>query len=57
MLREDHKEDLRMYRKRTEALKSLNIFVLTSMDRLNLLYLRGHATVFQKLLATRLTFS
>ncbi len=53
ILRKDHKETLRTYRERTEALKNLNLFILTSVDRSNLLYLRDQITVFQKLLALK----
>jgi hypothetical protein len=53
ILREDHKEALRTYRERIEALKNLNLFILTSVDRFNLLYLRDQTTVFQKLLALK----
>jgi hypothetical protein len=53
ILREDHKELLRTYRERTDALKTLDLFVLTSVDRTNLLYLRSKTTVFQKLLALK----
>jgi hypothetical protein len=31
ILREDHKKTLRTYRERTEALKNLNLFILTSV--------------------------
>jgi hypothetical protein len=53
ILREDHKEALRTYREKTEALKSLNLFILTSVNRSNLLYLRDQTTVFQKLPALK----
>jgi hypothetical protein len=53
ILRENHKKALRTYRERTEALKNLNLFILTSVNRFNLLYLRGQTTIFQKLLALK----
>jgi hypothetical protein len=51
ILREDYKKLLRTYKKRIEALKILDLFVLISVDRTNLLYFRDKATIFQKLLA------
>jgi hypothetical protein len=53
ILRENHKKALRTYRERTEALKNLNLFILTSVNRFNLLYLRDQTTIFQKLLALK----
>ncbi len=50
VLRENHKRNLRMYRKRIEALNILDLFILTFIDRTNLLYLRNKTTMFQKLL-------
>jgi hypothetical protein len=41
ILRENHKKTLRTYRERIEALKNLNLFILTSVNRFNLLYLRN----------------
>jgi hypothetical protein len=53
VLREDHKKNLCMYKERIEALKILDLFILTSIDRTNLLYFREKATMFQKLLALK----
>jgi hypothetical protein len=53
ILRENHKKTLRTYRERIEALKNLNLFILTSMNRFNLLYLRNQTTIFQKLLVLK----
>jgi hypothetical protein len=53
ILREDYKKLLRTYKKRIEALKILDLFVLISIDRTNLLYLRDKTTIFQKLLALK----
>jgi hypothetical protein len=53
ILREDHKKALRTYRERIEALKNLSLFILTSVNRFNLLYLRDQTTIFQKLLALK----
>jgi hypothetical protein len=39
ILREDYKNQMRRYRKKIDALKNLNIFILTSIDRFNLIYL------------------
>jgi hypothetical protein len=49
ILREDYKKEMRRYRERIGALKNLNIFILTSVDRSNLIYLRNQKTVHQKL--------
>jgi hypothetical protein len=40
ILREDYKKKMRKYKERIDALKNLNIFILTSVDRFNLIYLR-----------------
>ncbi len=53
ILRENHKKFLRTYKKRIDALKILDLFVLISIDRTNLLYLRNKTTIFQKLLALK----
>ncbi len=44
ILREDYKNQMRKYRERIDALKNLNIFILTSVDRFNLIYLRNQKT-------------
>jgi hypothetical protein len=49
ILREDYKKKMRRYKKRINALKNLNIFILTSVDRFNLIYLRNQKTIHQKL--------
>ncbi len=49
VLRKNHKKNLRMYRDKIEILKILNLFILTSVDRFNLIYLRIQSTIFQKL--------
>jgi hypothetical protein len=49
ILREDYKNQMRRYRKKIDALKNLNIFILTSVDRFNLIYLRDQKTIHQKL--------
>jgi hypothetical protein len=36
------------YRKRIDVLKNLNIFILTSIDRFNLIYLKNQKTIHQK---------
>jgi hypothetical protein len=53
ILRENYKKLLRTYKERIEALKILDLFVLISIDRTNLLYFRDKATIFQKLLALK----
>jgi hypothetical protein len=49
ILREDYKNQMRRYKKRIDALKNLNIFILTSVDRFNLIYLKDQKTIHQKL--------
>ncbi len=49
ILREDYKKRMRKYKKRIDVLKNLNIFILTSVDRFNLIYLRDQKTIHQKL--------
>jgi hypothetical protein len=49
ILREDYKDQMRRYKERIDALKNLNIFILTSVDRFNLIYLRDQKTIHQKL--------
>ncbi len=53
ILRENHKKTLRTYREKIETLKNLNLFILTSVNRFNLLYLRDQTTIFQKLLVLK----
>jgi hypothetical protein len=49
IMREDYKKKMRKYKKRIDALKNLNIFILISVDRFNLIYLRNQKTIHQKL--------
>jgi hypothetical protein len=49
IMREDYKKRMRKYKKRIDVLKNLNIFILTSIDRFNLIYLRNQKTIHQKL--------
>jgi hypothetical protein len=57
IMREDYKERMRRYRKRIDALKNLNIFMLTSIDRFNLIYLRNQKTIHQKLSVLKKRFA
>jgi hypothetical protein len=57
ILREDYKKRMRKYRKRIDVLKNLNIFILTSVDRFNLIYLRDQKTIHQKLSALKKRFA
>jgi hypothetical protein len=59
ILRENYKNQMRRYKERIDALKNLNIFILTSVDRFNLIYLRNQKTIHQKLstLKKRLAFT
>jgi hypothetical protein len=49
ILREDYKNQMRKYKKKIDVLKNLNIFILTSIDRFNVIYLRNQKTIHQKL--------
>jgi hypothetical protein len=40
---------MRKYKEKIDVLKNLNIFILTSVDRFNLIYLRDQKTIHQKL--------
>jgi hypothetical protein len=53
IMREDYKKGMRKYRERIDALKNLDIFILISVDRFNLIYLRDQKTVHQKLSALK----
>jgi hypothetical protein len=44
---------MRKYKKRIDVLKNLNIFILISVDRFNLIYLRNQKTIHQKLSALK----
>jgi hypothetical protein len=44
---------MRRYKKRINVLKNLNIFILTSVDRFNLIYFRDQNTIHQKLSALK----
>jgi hypothetical protein len=59
IMREDYKKKMRKYKKRIDALKNLNIFILTLIDRFNLIYLKNQKTIHQKLsaLKKRLVFT
>jgi hypothetical protein len=59
IMREDYKKKMRKYKKRIDVLKNLNIFILTSVDRFNLIYLKNQETIHQKLsaLKKRLAFT
>jgi hypothetical protein len=53
ILRKDYKNQMRRYKERIDVLKNLNIFILTSVDRFNLIYLRNQKTIHQKLSALK----
>jgi hypothetical protein len=57
ILREDYKNQIRKYKKKIDVLKNLNIFILTSIDRFNLIYLRNQKTIHQKLSTLRKRFA
>ncbi len=45
MMRDDFKETMRTYREKSEALKALNLHILTTVDRSNLIYLMDDDTI------------
>jgi hypothetical protein len=51
MMRDDLKETVRTYREKFEALKALNLHILITVDRFNLIYVMNEDTniVFRKL--------
>jgi hypothetical protein len=49
IFREDYKSQMCKYKKKANVSKSLNIFILTLIDRFNLIYLRNQKTFYQKL--------
>ncbi len=49
MMRDDFKETVRTYREKFEAFKALNLHILITVDRSNLIYLMNEDTVFRKL--------
>jgi hypothetical protein len=49
VLKKNYKKNYRTYREKIKILKILNIFILTSIDQFNLIYLRDQSTIFQKL--------
>jgi hypothetical protein len=53
ILRKNYKKLLRTYKKKIDALKILDLFILISIDWTNLLYLRNKTTIFQKLFALK----
>jgi hypothetical protein len=59
IMRKDYKKRMRKYKERIDVLKNLNIFILISIDRFNLIYLRNQKTIHQKLsaLKKRLAFT
>jgi hypothetical protein len=53
IMRKDYKKRMRKYKERIDVLKNLNIFILISVDRFNLIYLRNQKTIHQKLSALK----
>jgi hypothetical protein len=53
MMRDDFKKTMRTYRKKFEALKILNLHILITVDRFNLIYLMDKTIVFAKLSALK----
>ncbi len=57
IMREDYKNQMRKYKKKIDALKNLNIFILTSIDQFNLIYFRDQKTIHQKLSTLKKRFA
>jgi hypothetical protein len=57
IMQEDYKKRMRKYKERIDVLKNLNIFILTSVDRFNLIYFRDQKTIHQKLSALKKRFA
>ncbi len=59
MMRDDFKKTMRTYREKIEAFKALNLHILITVDRSNLIYLMNENIVFRKLnaLKKRLVFT
>jgi hypothetical protein len=55
ILREDYKKRMRKYKKRIDVLKNLNIFILTSIDRFNLIYFRNQKNDSSKIISSEET--
>jgi hypothetical protein len=53
ILRKNYKNQMRKYKEKIDVLKNLNIFILTSIDRFNLIYLKNQKTIHQKLLTLK----
>lgn len=53
LLRDDFKYDMMKYRDQREALKSIQDFILTRVDRQHLILLEGKETVYQMLVALK----
>jgi hypothetical protein len=53
MMRDDFKKTMRTYREKFEALKVLNLHILITVDRSNLIYLMNEDIVFRKLSALK----
>jgi hypothetical protein len=53
IMQEDYKKKMRKYKERIDVLKNLNIFILISVDRFNLIYFRNQKTIHQKLSALK----
>ncbi len=59
MMRDDFTKTMRTYREKFEAFKALNLHILITVDRSNLIYLMNEDIVFRKLsaLKKRLVFT
>jgi hypothetical protein len=53
IMREDCKKKMRKYKKRIDALKNLNIFILISVDRFKFIYFKNQKTIHQNLSALK----
>jgi hypothetical protein len=57
ILRKNYKNQMRKYKKKIDALKNLNMFILTSIDWFNLIYLRNQKTIHRKLFTLKKRFA
>ena len=57
LLRENYKQNLSKYRAETEALTSIETFILTSIDKRHLILLKSKVNVYQMLIVLKKRFA
>ncbi len=57
ILQKDYKKKMRKYKKRIDVSKNLNIFILISIDRFNLIYFKNQKSIHQKLSTLKKQFA